>query len=417
MGQQRDAGTPASIFSPASTAKPLVSLCLIVRDEAELLPRFLQQVAGLWDELCVVDTGSQDGSQQLLRAAGATVLEQPWTGDFSEARNASLAMAHGTWIVVLDADEMVSPEFVAEVRALAQDADAGAATVRMVNTMAHGRTREAHLLRIFRNDRRIRFRHRVHEECESAVTAYLETHALVRRTLRGEVMHLGYERARAAARGKKTRDEELLRQALAEDPLDLYSWMKLLELARFWSDTALASEVAPACLSAIDAIGPEALRGAPWGGDLAALLATALHAEEPRRGRALLERLGVGLEPSAAYWLRLGQLQEQLGESEAAERSFRACLALATVTADRELGTVRPLMGLARLALARPQGLEDAWAFTEQALGHNPRDPEALVAATAICRIAGGAKLVNQFVTDYTAQFGETEELRAALAS
>jgi hypothetical protein len=411
MGQQRDTASPRPSLTPS------ISLCMIVRDEAELLPRFLAAAAGLWDELCVVDTGSTDGSQGLLRAAGATVVERPWDDDFSAARNASLAMAHGQWIVVLDADEMVSPAFVSEVRALAQDADAGAATVRMLNTLAHGRTRSADLLRVFRNDRRIRFRHRVHEEVESAVASYLESNVLLKRTLVGEVVHLGYERARAAARGKKARDQALLRAAVADDELDLYSWLKLMELARFWSDEGLGSEAAHGCLDALESIGPGALRGMGWGGELAALLSSTLHATDPRRGLALLQRLAPDVGPSAAFSLRLGQLQEQLGDSAGAEQSFRACLGLVEVTPDRELCTVRPLMGLARLALARPQGLEDAWAFTEKALAHNPRDPEALVAATAICRIAGGAPLVDQFASDYKARFGETDELREALAS
>jgi hypothetical protein len=310
-----------------------------------------------------------------------------------------------------------SPAFVSVVRALVNEPGAGAATVRMINEMPHGRTREADLLRVFRNDRSIRFRHRVHEEVDTAVTAYLARQGLGKRQLQGGIQHLGYERARAAARGKKARDEGLLRQTLAADPRDLYSWWKLLELGRFWADKPLCAEVAPACLQAVDALGPEALRAAPFGGDLVALLATVLHAETPRQAVALMERLRPGLTPSAAFSLCLGQMQEQLGDSAGAEQSFRACLALADVTPDREQATVRPLMGLARLALARPQGLEDAWALTEQALTFNPRDPEALVAATAICRIAGGTKLVNQFVTDYTAQFGETAELRAALAS
>lgn len=388
---------------------------MIVRDEAELLPRFLTQAAGLWDELCVVDTGSRDATREILRAAGARVEERPWTDDFSAARNASLAMARGHWIVVLDADEMISPELVRQIRALDLDVGAGAATVRMINEMPHGRTRESHLLRVFHNDPEIRFAHRIHEEVGSSVTRYLRGHRLALRQLDGGVLHLGYGRERAAAKDKKARDRALLHQAVREDARDFYSWMKLLELARFWSDGALEREAGAACLAAIETSGPEHVVGQPFAGDLAALLAGALYPEDPVAGIALMERLAPHT-PSAAFSLRLGQFAERAGNLERAADCFAACLDLADVTPDRELATVRPLMGLARVALSRPRGIEEAWAHTERALGFNPRDPEALVAATSICRIAGGAALVGQFVADYRARHGDTEELREALA-
>jgi hypothetical protein len=69
------------------------------------------------------------------------------------------------------------------------------------------------------------------------------------------------------------------------------------------------------------------------------------------------------------------------------------------------------------LALARPYGIEDAWSLTEQALVCSPRDPEALVSAASICKLAGGAPLMDQFVRDYTARFGDTPELHEAVAS
>ena len=64
-----------------------LSLCMIVKDEADMLPGFLERVRGLWDELVVVDTGSTDHSVALLEAAGARVLHQPWRHDFALARN------------------------------------------------------------------------------------------------------------------------------------------------------------------------------------------------------------------------------------------------------------------------------------------------------------------------------------------
>jgi glycosyltransferase involved in cell wall biosynthesis len=404
MGQENDGHTVK------------ISLCLIVRDEAELLPQFLQHAAGLWDDLCVVDTGSRDDTRAILTAAGARIIDRAWDDDFSAARNAGLAAATGDWIVYLDADEMVSLEAVAALRAVAADPQAGAATIRMVNPLPHGHTQEARLLRAFRNDATIRFVHRIHEEVEPAVAAYLRRTGLQLRTLDAPVEHLGYVRERAAARGKRQRDTALLQRSIAEDAHDFYSHFKLLELARFWADPVLAREAAAACSAALVVAGPKALAGKVWGGDLIALMAQALYPADPARALKVLRRHERDVTTTAALLLRRGEWQELLGQAAHAADSFRAALTLAERTAEREQATVRPLMGLARLALARPQGIEEAWALTEQALAHNHRDPEALTCAASICRLAGGSALVAQFERDYTSRFGPTPELAQALA-
>lgn len=395
---------------------------MIVRDEAELLPRFLSQATGMWDELCVVDTGSRDETREILRAAATAdrpvkLIERAWDDDFSAARNAGLALATGDWIVVLDADEMVSPDAIEEIRAVTARADAGAATLRVLNQMPHGRVRESFLLRMFRNHPSIRFEHRIHEDLSGTVVPYLKANGLAMYQLDGGVEHLGYVRDHAESRGKKERDSGLLRQAVAANPQDFYCWFKLLELGRFWSDDGLLKEIAPACLQALEGAGPAALAGQSWAGDLIGLLAGALYLDAPTESIALMDRWAPHLGPSAAFYLRLGESHERAGNAATADKCFRDCLALAGVTADRQLATVRPLMGLARLALARPYGIEDAWKLTEQALVCSPRDPEALVAATSICKLAGGAAMVDEFVRDYAARFGESAELHEAVAS
>lgn len=85
--------------------KPLISLCMIVKNEAGNLSRCLTSVRGVADELIIVDTGSTDDTVAVARSFGAAIVSFPWTGDFAAARNAGLEQARGTWILVLDADE------------------------------------------------------------------------------------------------------------------------------------------------------------------------------------------------------------------------------------------------------------------------------------------------------------------------
>ncbi len=72
----------------------------------------------------VFDSLSTDGTQTLAREAGAVVKEHPFE-NYSRQRNAALETAEqlGTdWVLFVDADERVTPELAAEVRACANDA-------------------------------------------------------------------------------------------------------------------------------------------------------------------------------------------------------------------------------------------------------------------------------------------------------
>jgi GT2 family glycosyltransferase/Flp pilus assembly protein TadD len=91
------------------SATATLSLCMIVKDEEDHIVKCLRSVRNLVDEMIVVDTGSADRTRDLAKACGARVYDFSWTNDFAEARNYSLSQATGDWIVVLDADETLSP--------------------------------------------------------------------------------------------------------------------------------------------------------------------------------------------------------------------------------------------------------------------------------------------------------------------
>jgi tetratricopeptide (TPR) repeat protein len=84
-----------------------ISLCMIVRDGAATLATCLESVAPFVDEAIVVDTGSTDGSIEIARRFGATVIRIDWPGSFAAVRNVYLTAARQPWIVSLDADEFL----------------------------------------------------------------------------------------------------------------------------------------------------------------------------------------------------------------------------------------------------------------------------------------------------------------------
>ena len=101
-----------------SSKKSTLSLCMIVKNEEKHLVRCLRSVRDVVDEMIIVDTGSTDKTIDIAKVFGAKVFDFPWTGDFSAARNHSLAQATGDWILVLDADEVISARDFDELKAL-----------------------------------------------------------------------------------------------------------------------------------------------------------------------------------------------------------------------------------------------------------------------------------------------------------
>ena len=99
-----------------ASRKSTLSLCMIVKNEERHLVRCLKSIRDVVDEIIIVDTGSTDKTKDVATIFGAKVFYFPWTGDFAAARNHSLDQATGNWILVLDADEVLSPLDFKEIK-------------------------------------------------------------------------------------------------------------------------------------------------------------------------------------------------------------------------------------------------------------------------------------------------------------
>jgi tetratricopeptide (TPR) repeat protein len=390
-------------------AEPTLSLCMIVRDEQVMLPDFFSATQGLWDEFIAVDTGSTDDTVSLLEAAGAQVISYPWDDDFSAARNMSLEHAQGEWIVFLDADERISQELISEIRQTIANDQAGAATVVMRNQLPHGHHRESHLLRLFRNDPSIRFRFRIHEDVTQGVESYLARTGRQIVHLKHSVEHLGYIRDVAISRQKKSRDLRLLDLAIKDDPEDLYNHFKRVELASFWNDVELWQQAAQDALQVLERTEEEVLSKAHYGGELVVLVVQGLDFEDLTALSDWFEIWGQRIKPSADYFYFRGQLREQLGDSAGAKSDFQQCLGIGE-SRNIQYATVRPMMGLCRLALEASE-LARAEGLAHDALDHNPRDLEALLAATSIAYANGGDEGFDAFVSAHRQAYGDLSEL------
>jgi tetratricopeptide (TPR) repeat protein len=206
---------------------PRLSLCLIARDEEELLAGCLESVRGLVDELVVVDTGSVDGTADVARRGGARVVEHAWRDDFADARNASVRAASGDWILVLDADERLVPGAHAAIRdAIAAGGfDCGLLRCHHASAIdAHpddvlgGRARLGGAFRVPRLLRRtadLAWRGEVHEDLAHWVLAGHEA-----RAVDADVLHLGRVPEIVARKAKPERNRRLLEARCARETED-----------------------------------------------------------------------------------------------------------------------------------------------------------------------------------------------------
>lgn len=195
-----------------------LSLCMIVRDEQEMLPRCLAAVAHAVDELVVVDTGSTDRTIEIARSFGARVIERAWTGSFAEARNVSLDAASGDWLMYLDADEVLVAEDARRLRALTGRTWREAfylAETSYTGDADDGTAFSHSALRVLRNRPEYRFHGRLHEQIADRLPAELPER-LERTGIRVE--HFGYLGAVRHARAKSARNVALLRAQLKEGP-------------------------------------------------------------------------------------------------------------------------------------------------------------------------------------------------------
>jgi glycosyltransferase involved in cell wall biosynthesis len=228
----------------------LLSAALIVRDEEQWLDSCLASIAGVVDEVVVVDTGSTDGTVEIARRFGARVAHHPWAGNFAEARNVSLELARGEWILYIDADERLVDGDRALVERLLSEADEVAFRLLlrpMVNSTPYTE------YRLWRNDPRIRFQGIIHENVVPAIHRVAEQDGRPIGDCDLLLTHAGYEGSQTH---KHHRNLPLLRAEIPNDPYNLF---KRHHLARVLIGLGQDDEAAVVLTDAA-----EIARGKPW---------------------------------------------------------------------------------------------------------------------------------------------------------
>jgi len=91
------------------------SIIIVCRNEAHIIGRSLQSLAGVTDDLVIYDNGSTDGTQDVIKKYSARLIEGAWEG-FGATKNKANSFAKYDWILSLDADEAIDEELSQQLR-------------------------------------------------------------------------------------------------------------------------------------------------------------------------------------------------------------------------------------------------------------------------------------------------------------
>ena len=358
-------------MSPSfARAMATLSLCMIVKDEAQRLAACLTSAQSIVDEIVVVDTGSTDQTVAIAQQFGAQVHHQAWNDSFAEARNRSLQEASSDWVLVLDADETLTPAAIAKIPEAIADEQR-----LVINLVRHeiGAAQSPYSLvsRLFRRHPDIIFTRPYHAMVDDSVAALLarEPHWQIAQISGVAITHDGYQDQAIASQGKLARTQSALEKFCGEHPHDAYASSKLGGLYIQTSDprglplleAALATDPPPA-------VAYEAYYHLGIAYRQQQRLAEAAQAYQKAIAQPITPLVKIGA------WLNLGSLLQAQGDLEGAIAQYQALLQAdpSFTKAYYNLGLTLKQMGRLSQAVAayqRAVALDPEFADAHQNLG------------------------------------------------
>ena len=214
------------MFERTIPAEPKISLCMIVKDEEEMLPSALESVQGVVDEIVIVDTGSTDRTVKIAESFRARVYHHAWEDDFSAARNLSLGYATGDWVLILDADERLDAATAPLIRKTAAGCVHEAVSFSIYNIdLDSDCVSFLPGVRMFKNGRGYRYTGIVHNQINLPAGCPVRCAPI-------RIHHFGYTPSIASARGKFERTTALLKKQLERNPGDAFAHFNMAQILR-----------------------------------------------------------------------------------------------------------------------------------------------------------------------------------------
>ncbi|MBE6055738.1 glycosyltransferase [Clostridium sp.] len=198
----------------------MISLCLIVKNEEETLLKCLDSAKNIAQEIIIIDTGSTDRTKEIALNFTDKVYDFTWCNDFSKARNFSISKASNDWILVLDADEVVTDFDIRDIESFcSQDNKNVVGRLKRINEYEDEQGIKRYIERVNRvlNKNFFTYEGIIHEQIVST-----NKKKYVTKNINLIVDHIGYSKEVLNRTNKIQRNIELLKKALKKDFKDPY---------------------------------------------------------------------------------------------------------------------------------------------------------------------------------------------------
>ncbi|MCL2046636.1 MAG: glycosyltransferase family 2 protein [Oscillospiraceae bacterium] len=199
-----------------------LSQCMIVKNEEDNIEKALNWAKEIAFEQIVVDTGSTDRTIEIAKKHGAKVYCFDWINDFAAAKNFAIEKASGDWIAFLDADEYfdkndapIIMKYLDSIHEFSSNQKQYLALLcKMYNIDETGKPLSIITkTRVFRNIPNIRYTGRIHEQLTLNNNDIMYVDDIT-------IIHTGYSETAYKTKNKSTRNIDLLRVELIDNPDD-----------------------------------------------------------------------------------------------------------------------------------------------------------------------------------------------------
>ena len=213
-----------------------LSVCIITKNEKDKLERCISELKKYPFELVVVDTGSSDGTPELIKDKADIGGDFTWCDDFSKARNYCISLATNDWILTIDSDEYVKDIDIEAIDSFIEGNPMHVGRIERINAIATENGEDSpslsteRIARLF-NRQYFTYRGRIHEQVVPIANNSVNEEGYIEdiqyRDVTISVDHDGYVGSEEDMLNKAKRNIDLLLLDLEEFGDDAYTLFQL----------------------------------------------------------------------------------------------------------------------------------------------------------------------------------------------
>ena len=373
-----------------------ISLCMIVKDENENIKNCLDKAMELVDEAIVVDTGSTDGTLEILNNYNNNkikIIKHKWNNDFSDARNKSIEFAKGDYILILDADERIFcdreklEEFLKSKNALAYK-------IPIYNIFENKEIQiTAEMIRLYKNQNPM-YEGAIHEQItfngEKNLGVVIDADIC-------KIYHYGYSKIVFSEKDKQKRNMDIILSEINKNPKDSFNWYNkgVMEMIAGDYDSALDDFIKSHKLAKNKRMA--------FHNDLIIKMIQCLLMQKKYKNaiefmNPLLKDVYINTLPDLYYYL--GLAYKELENYKMAERNFLRAIKIGDASQKNSkfgIGSYMPLVELARIQVKKKNIDNAIEKYREAILHKNNLNKYGLDEYKQFLKEADKELLINEF--------------------